>query len=77
MAYGHRFSYLVSVFILVSLLGFATAYVALAKNLIPSTMENVFGKGNLPNQLKNDEYGRFMSVTIFCFGIFLPLSIPR
>ena len=38
LAFGPKCSYLVSVCILISLLGFATAYVALAKSLIPSTV---------------------------------------
>jgi amino acid permease len=55
LAFGPKCSYIVSVCILVSLLGFATAYVALAKNLIPSTVQNVFGKENLPVVLQNNE----------------------
>ena len=75
-AFGPRASYLVSVCILVSLLGFATAYVALAKNLIPSTVQNIIGKENLPEYLANTETGRMVWVSIFAFFIFLPLSIP-
>ena len=57
LAYGRRASYAVSIMILVSLLGFATAYVALAKTLIPHTLENLFGRESLPKWLRNDELG--------------------
>jgi len=49
IAYGRKFSTLVSVFVLISLLGFATAYVALAKTLIPTALQSSIGKDNLPH----------------------------
>ena len=57
VAYGRKFSILVSIFILISLLGFATAYVALAKTLIPTAIQQAVGKNNLPYFLQDNEVG--------------------
>ena len=68
---------MVSVFILVSLIGFATAYVALAKTLIPTALESTFERGNLPYWLQDNQTGQISCVTIFTFFIFFPLSLPQ
>ena len=77
MAYGYRASIMVSVFVLISLVGFATAYVALAKTLIPTALESTFGKDKLAFYLQNNQTGQLFWVTIFTFGIFFPLSLPQ
>ena len=59
------------------MIGFATAYVALAKTLIPTALEEVFGSENLPYLLQDNESGRLFSMTMFTFCIFLPLSLPQ
>ena len=48
VGFGSYASNIVSVVILIALISFAIAYVALAKTLIPSTIENVLGKSNTP-----------------------------
>jgi amino acid permease len=53
-AYGKRFSQAVSVCVLISLIGFATAYVALAKTLIPTALEATFGEEIFPFWLRNN-----------------------
>ena len=58
-------------------MGFATAYVALAKTLIPTTLESVFGEWNLPLFLRDNNIGQLNCMTIFTFLIFLPLSLPK
>lgn len=68
---------MVSVTVLISLIGFATAYVALAKTLIPAALEEVFGRENLPDLLQDTESGRLFSMTLFTFCVFLPLSMPQ
>eukprot|EP00355_Strombidium_rassoulzadegani_P002777 CAMPEP_0168607422 /NCGR_PEP_ID=MMETSP0449_2-20121227/32_1 /TAXON_ID=1082188 /ORGANISM="Strombidium rassoulzadegani, Strain ras09" /LENGTH=360 /DNA_ID=CAMNT_0008647233 /DNA_START=374 /DNA_END=1458 /DNA_ORIENTATION=+ len=77
IAFGKRFAKVVAVFFLTSLLGFATAYVALAKTLVPTAMESTFGKENLPNLMRDTHEGRIFMLTIVTFGLFLPLSLPR
>jgi len=47
-SFGKRFKTVVSVCNMVSLLGFATAYVALAKTLIPTALEAAVGEEGLP-----------------------------
>ena len=74
-AFGKRTARLVSIVILISLLGFATAYVSLAKTLIPKALETGFGKASLPVWLQNNELGRLVAVTLFTLFIFLPLSM--
>jgi len=76
-AFGKKFSILVSVFVLISLVGFATAYVALAKTLIPTALASAFGHENLPYYLQNNEQGEFVCVTFFVIFIFFPLSLPQ
>ena len=73
-AFGKRAARVVSIVILISLIGFATAYVSLAKTLIPRAIETSFGKASLPIWLQNNDMGRFVAVTFFTFFIFLPLS---
>jgi amino acid permease len=68
---------MVSIFVLISLLGFSTAYVALAKTLIPTALESILGQEALPYFLQNNETGRFCNMTIFTVCIFFPLSLPQ
>ena len=77
ISYGKKFSQIVAIFILISLLGFAVAYVALAKTLIPTALESSFGKDNLPEYVRDTKLGRFVDVTVFTFCIFLPMSTPQ
>jgi len=77
LAYGRKFSIFVAVCVLISLLGFATAYVALAKTLLPTTLEQVLGRDNLPYYFQDNDLGRFVNATAFTWLIFLPLSIPQ
>lgn len=57
VAYGKGAATVVSVFVLISLIGFSTAYVALAKTLIPTALESVAGQGVLPHFVQNNETG--------------------
>lgn len=77
MAYGKEASIVVSVFVLISLIGFSTAYVALAKTLIPTALESIAGKVALPYFLQNNDTGQLFCVTFFTFLIFFPLSLPQ
>jgi amino acid permease len=65
---------------IISLLGFTTAYISLAKTLIPSIVEvsvSLETYANLPNWLQNNEMSRRIWATIFSFGILLPLASFR
>lgn len=66
---------MVAIFFLISLVGFATAYVALSKTLVPSALESLFGKENLPSLLRNTEEGKIFLLTMITYLIFLPLSM--
>lgn len=48
---------MVSIFILVSLIGFAVAYMTLIKTMIPRFMEDAIGKENLPYWMQKNELG--------------------
>mmetsp|Transcript_10276 Transcript_10276/g.15641 ORF Transcript_10276/g.15641 Transcript_10276/m.15641 type:complete len:158 (-) Transcript_10276:881-1354(-) len=77
IAFGKTFSNIVSVCVLISLLGFATSYVALAKTLIPTALESTLGTDVLPVQFQNNKQGQFVDVSIFTFFMFLPMSLPK
>lgn len=70
----------VSVTMMVSLLGFTTAYISLSKTLIPNIVVDTFGrdeKENLSVWLQNNETSRKIWATVFTFCILLPLAMFR
>ena len=70
----------VSVAMIVSLLGFTTAYVSLSKTLIPSIIEVSVTPETLetfPTWLQNTEQSHIVWATIFSFGVLLPLACFR
>lgn len=65
---------------IVSLLGFTTAYVSLSKTLIPSiVMVSVSEEtyATLPEWLQSTEKSKVVWATIFSFGILMPLACFR
>jgi len=71
---------IVSYSMIISLLGFTTAYVSLSKTLIPSIIEVSVSEATyaqLPYWLQNNEKSKIIWATIFSFGILLPLACFR
>ena len=65
---------------IVSLLGFTTAYVSLSKTLIPSIVQVSVSEetyATLPTWLQNNTKSQVIWATIFAFGILLPLACFR
>ena len=81
VAFGSkRWRTVVSIAIMVSLLGFTTAYISLSKTLIPSIVEVTVSTEvyeTLPSWLQNTEISRKVWATIFSFGVLLPLAMFR
>ena len=70
----------VSIAMMISLLGFTTAYISLSKTLIPSIVEvsvSTERYETLPTWLQNNELSRKVWATIFSFGVLLPLAMFR
>ena len=77
---GRKWRAVTSVFTMVSLLGFTTAYVSLIKTLIPSIAVSLVGPQNeasLPWLLQNNESSRVFWATIFSFAVLMPLACLR
>ena len=71
---------LVSICIMISLLGFTTAYISLAKTLIPSIIAYSLTDERyaaMPYCLQNNETGRLVFATIFTFVVLLPMACFR
>lgn len=65
---------------IISLLGFTTAYVSLSKTLIPSIIQvSVSHEAyeQLPYWLQNNEKSKIIWATVFAFGVLLPLACFR
>lgn len=65
---------------IISLLGFTTAYISLSKTLIPSIVQVTVAEeklATLPYWLQNNEKSRMVWATIFSFGVLLPLACFR
>lgn len=65
---------------IISLLGFTTAYISLSKTLIPSIVQVTIAEEKLatmPYWLQNNEKSRVVWATIFSFGVLLPLACFR
>ena len=63
---------------MIALLGFTTAYISLAKTLIPSIVNTtVSDPSTLPYWLQMNEKSKFIWATIFAFGILLPMACFR
>ena len=81
VAFGSkRWRTVVSIAMMVSLLGFTTAYISLSKTLIPSIVEVTVSTEvyeSLPSWLQNTEISRKVWATIFSFGVLLPLAMFR
>lgn len=70
----------VSVCMMVSLLGFTTAYISLSKTLIPSIVEVSVSSERyetLPTWLQNNDLSQKVWATVFSFGVLLPLAMFR
>lgn len=70
----------VAVSMIVSLLGFTTAYISLSKTLIPSIVEVTVSEetyASLPLWLQNTEQAKTVWATVFSFGVLLPLACFR
>lgn len=57
-------------------LGFLISYTVLLKNLIPYTIGELVGH-DLPHWIGNNDDGKLVWNTLFCFIILLPMSLPR
>jgi len=71
---------LVSIFTMVSLLGFTTAYISLSKTLIPSIAVAQVGVENaasLPYWLQVNATSKIVWATVFSFGILFPMACFR
>ena len=65
---------------IISLLGFTTAYISLSKTLIPSIVEvsvSAETYATLPYWLQSNDKSRTIWATIFSFGVLLPLACFR
>ena len=81
MAFGSkRWRLVVTAAMIVSLLGFTTAYVSLSKTLIPSIVEVSVSADTyqtLPDWLRHTKKSEIVWATIFSFGILMPLACFR
>eukprot|EP00353_Schmidingerella_taraikaensis_P006512 CAMPEP_0185581880 /NCGR_PEP_ID=MMETSP0434-20130131/19198_1 /TAXON_ID=626734 ORGANISM="Favella taraikaensis, Strain Fe Narragansett Bay" /NCGR_SAMPLE_ID=MMETSP0434 /ASSEMBLY_ACC=CAM_ASM_000379 /LENGTH=158 /DNA_ID=CAMNT_0028200525 /DNA_START=354 /DNA_END=827 /DNA_ORIENTATION=+ len=81
VAFGSsRWRTVISLAMMISLLGFTTAYISLSKTLIPSIVEVTVSSERyegLPSWLQNNELSRKVWATVFSFGVLLPLSMFR
>jgi len=58
-------------------IGFLISYIVLFKNLMPYTL-NLFGADKaLPNWLQDNDTGKRVWATLYCFLLLFPVSLPR
>ena len=63
---------------MICLLGFTTAYISLAKTLVPSIINaSVVDPTALPYWLQMNQYSQVMWASVFAFGILLPMACFR
>jgi amino acid permease len=81
IAFGSkRWRTVVAIAMIVSLLGFTTAYISLSKTLIPSIVAASVSAETyvtLPYWLQDNKKSKVVWATIFSFGILLPLACFR
>lgn len=58
-------------------MGFVISYVVLFRDMVPYTFEVFQVSDNLPIWLQNTTSGKISWASIFCFGLLLPISLPR
>lgn len=66
--------------LMISLLGFTTAYISLCKTLIPSMIVASVSEeryATLPYWLQSNKTSQFIWATVFAFGVLLPMACFR
>lgn len=58
-------------------IGFLISYIVLFKNLMPYTLHTFGADKALPNWLQDNETGKRVWATLYCFLLLFPVSLPR
>jgi len=75
-AYGKNASVITSVLMILTQIGFVTAYIVFLKTLLPPTLESMFHI-HLPSLISSGIVGQTVWAFVFSFFVILPLSLPR
>ena len=75
---GKKWRYLAAMTSMIALLGFTTAYISLAKTLIPSIiLSSVADPSAMPYWLQSNQASQAVWASVFSFGVLLPMACFR
>jgi amino acid permease len=74
--YGRKVAWFTSFMMLITMLGFAVAYIVLLKELLPLTLDQLIQR-KLPTIISTSSTGQLFWALMFSFGVVFPISLPR